>query len=81
VLRLSREVEIIAHPDVWADKCISLDQKMQFAGVPFSRWELESLGARFHLVREPVRVTDHIMTGCCKIERAKVATGIPQSCK
>ncbi|MFC2039353.1 MBL fold metallo-hydrolase [Chloroflexota bacterium] len=63
VLRRRGEVQVIAHPDIWAAKYARRSpQKEQYAGVPFSREELESLGARFNLSREPVRITDRIMT-------------------
>jgi 7,8-dihydropterin-6-yl-methyl-4-(beta-D-ribofuranosyl)aminobenzene 5'-phosphate synthase len=64
VLRIRKEVEIIAHPDVWASKYTRRDgQKVeQYIGIPYSREELESRGARFKLTREPVRITDHIIT-------------------
>ena len=64
VLRRRGEVEVIAHPDIWALKYVRRDgeKEEQYNGIPFSREELESRGARFNLVREPVRITDHIMT-------------------
>jgi len=63
VLRIKSEVEVIAHPDIWAAKYVQRDQKtVRYAGMPFSRAELESLGAKFNLVKEPVHITEHIMT-------------------
>jgi 7,8-dihydropterin-6-yl-methyl-4-(beta-D-ribofuranosyl)aminobenzene 5'-phosphate synthase len=63
VLNLKGEVEVIAHPDIWADKYTrrapGTERKII---LPFSREELEGLGARFNLTREPVHITDHIMT-------------------
>jgi len=32
------------------------------AGIPFQRLELENLGARFNMTRNPVKITDNIMT-------------------
>jgi len=64
VLRLMRkEVEIIAHPDMWAAKYArgGGDSK-RYIGIPFQRQELESLGARFNLTTKPTRITDNIMT-------------------
>jgi 7,8-dihydropterin-6-yl-methyl-4-(beta-D-ribofuranosyl)aminobenzene 5'-phosphate synthase len=57
-------VEVIAHPDIWALKYARRDGETeeQYIGIPFSREELENLGAHFNLVREPVRITDRIMT-------------------
>jgi 7,8-dihydropterin-6-yl-methyl-4-(beta-D-ribofuranosyl)aminobenzene 5'-phosphate synthase len=63
VLAETGEVEIVAHPDVFAEKCAgSSVDRMRDIGIPFSREELENLGARFNLSREPVRITDCIMT-------------------
>ncbi len=57
-------VEIIAHPDVWAPKFgRSANQtNYRYAGIPFPRILLESLGASFHLTPEPVWITDRIVT-------------------
>lgn len=63
VLRRSGEMEIIAHPDVWAIKYSRRDQqKDRFVGVPFLREELENLGAVFKLTDQPEYITDRIMT-------------------
>jgi len=63
VLRIKGEVEIIAHPDIWAAKYVQRDKAgTQYNGIPFLREELESRGARFKLVREPVHITEKVMT-------------------
>lgn len=65
VLRRIRrsEVEIIAHPDVWALKYrIRPSQADRFAGIPFQRQELENFGAVFNLTAKPTKLTDSIMT-------------------
>jgi len=63
VLKITGEVEIIAHPDIWAAKYAQRDQEeLQYIGIPFSREELESRGARFHLSAEPVYITNRIIT-------------------
>jgi 7,8-dihydropterin-6-yl-methyl-4-(beta-D-ribofuranosyl)aminobenzene 5'-phosphate synthase len=60
---IGREVEVIAHPDIWASKYGRFGKKPpHFAGVPFSRELLEDLGAHFNLTREPVRLTPHFFT-------------------
>ncbi len=63
VLNLKGDVEVIAHPDIWTDKYTrrapGSERKIS---IPFSPEELEELGARFNLTREPVYITDHIMT-------------------
>jgi len=64
VLKIKGEVEVIAHPDVWTPKYVRRDEKSQeqYIGIPFSREELESWGARFNLSREPVHITDNVLT-------------------
>jgi len=63
VLRLKGEVEVLAHPDIWAEKYTKRGEGTERSiGIPFSREELEDLGARFNLVREPVHITENIMT-------------------
>lgn len=61
--KMRKEVEIIAHPDMWAAKYSRREgQADRYIGIPFQRQELESLGAIFNLTTEPVRITDNIMT-------------------
>ncbi len=57
------EVEVIAHPDVWALRYrIRPYQADQFAGIPFQRQELENFGAVFNLTVKPMKLTDNIIT-------------------
>ena len=57
------EVEIIAHPDLFTEKCARRgEETVRDIGVPLPREELEALGARFNLTREPVHITEHVMT-------------------
>jgi len=62
VLRRTGEVEVIAHPDIWAAKYDRLDDQELYIGIPFQRAELEGLGTRFKLTRDPVKLGDGIMT-------------------
>lgn len=63
VLKIRGEVEVIAHPDIWSEKHVHRDQrKPQYCGIPFRRQELESLGARFNLTKEPFYINDNVMT-------------------
>ena len=63
VLKIKGEVEVIAHPDIWAAKHVQRNKEgVQYNGIPFLREELESRGARFKLVREPVHITEQVMT-------------------
>lgn len=61
--KMRKEVEIIAHPDVWAVKYSRRPERAdKFIGIPFQRQELESLGATFNLTTKSVKITDNIMT-------------------
>ena len=63
VLRRAGGKEIIAHPDVWARKYGSLDNSpKRYVGIPFIREALEVMGASFHLSKEPVKLSEHVMT-------------------
>jgi len=73
VLRLMKKhVDVIAHPDIWAEKyyfnrerkaCFyNPTDKYEYIGVPYSREEAEKFGACFNLTREPVWITDNIVT-------------------
>lgn len=63
VLKIKGEVEVIAHPDIWASKYVRREQEeLKYCGLPFSREELESRGARFNLTRKPVRLSENVTT-------------------
>lgn len=61
--RMKKEVEIVAHPDIWAAKYAERPGgEPRYIGIPFQRAELESLGARFNLATGPVTVAPDVMT-------------------
>ena len=61
--KMRREVEIIAHPDIWQAKYARRNgEPDRYIGIPFQRNELESLGASFNLTSENVKIDDSIMT-------------------
>ncbi len=61
--RRKKEIEIIAHPDIFASKWRrSPDEPDYFGGVPYRLEELESLGAKFTLTKESVKLTPDIIT-------------------
>ena len=60
--KMRKEVEIIAHPDIWQAKYWRQGEMSRYIGIPFQRQELESLGARFNLTANPVKISDNIMT-------------------
>jgi len=64
VLRsINKEIEIIAHPDIWAAKYVYRQgREPRYNGMPFRQQELESLGATFNLTAKPVKIADNIMT-------------------
>ena len=60
--RMRKEIEIIAHPDIWQAKYANREGEDRYIGIPFHRQTLESLGARFNLTTESVTITDNIIT-------------------
>ena len=61
--KMRKEVEIIAHPDIWAAKYSRRQGEAdRYIGIPFQRQELESLGATFNLTTKSVAITDNVMT-------------------
>jgi len=61
--RMKKQIEVIAHPDIWENKYKHRqDQDDKFIGIPHQRSELESLGAVFRLSRQPVYITENILT-------------------
>jgi 7,8-dihydropterin-6-yl-methyl-4-(beta-D-ribofuranosyl)aminobenzene 5'-phosphate synthase len=61
--KMRKEVEIIAHPDIWSAKYRRRQGEAdKYIGIPFPRQKLESLGARFDLTTKPLKITDSIMT-------------------
>ena len=62
--RVNKHIKVIAHPDIWAEKCIQIskDERPEYIGIPFQKTELESLGAQFQLTTEPVWLSDRVVT-------------------
>jgi 7,8-dihydropterin-6-yl-methyl-4-(beta-D-ribofuranosyl)aminobenzene 5'-phosphate synthase len=61
--KIGKEIEVVAPLDLWAGKySVRGGTKKRYIGVPFTQAELESLGARFTMTREPVRITENIIT-------------------
>ena len=56
-------IEIIAHPDVFTSKYFFIkDFVEKYIGIPFPREELETLGGRFNLTKEPVKLSENMLT-------------------
>jgi 7,8-dihydropterin-6-yl-methyl-4-(beta-D-ribofuranosyl)aminobenzene 5'-phosphate synthase len=63
LIRMKKDVEIVAHPDIWAAKYSRRSKNgKRFSGLPFRYELLENLGARFNLTREPIHLSAHIIT-------------------
>ena len=61
--RQRRRLEIVAHPDVWAAKYVrDRSGETRYIGIPHTLEELEGLGADFNFSREPVAITENILT-------------------
>ena len=61
--KMRKEVEVIAHPDAWASKYVRFGEgPYVYGGIPFRKDQLESLGASFNLTKEPVWITENIVT-------------------
>ncbi|MFC1925631.1 MBL fold metallo-hydrolase [Chloroflexota bacterium] len=62
--RMRKEIEVIAHPDIWALKYSynSREERYNYSGIPLRREEVESLGASFRLTPEPVWLAENIVT-------------------
>ena len=55
--------EVITHPDIWAAKYVKQPEEAEkYAGVPFPKEAAETLGAFFNLTREPVWISENIVT-------------------
>jgi 7,8-dihydropterin-6-yl-methyl-4-(beta-D-ribofuranosyl)aminobenzene 5'-phosphate synthase len=60
---MRKEIEVIAHPDIWASKYSrTFSKQEQYAGIPHPQEALENWGASFRLTKEPVWVTNNILT-------------------
>jgi 7,8-dihydropterin-6-yl-methyl-4-(beta-D-ribofuranosyl)aminobenzene 5'-phosphate synthase len=64
ILKIMKDkVEVIAHPDIWAAKYVKQPEEAEkYAGVPFPEEAAETLGASFNLTREPVWISENIVT-------------------
>lgn len=64
ILKLRKKpVKIIAHPDIWSNKYVKRsEEKSAYIGMPFSREAAEGLGATFDSTKEPVWLSENIVT-------------------
>jgi len=60
---IKSQVEVIAHPDIWASKYAKFpEQGEEYIGVPFPQEAAETIGASFNLTKEPVWISENIVT-------------------
>jgi len=62
VLSQIAAMDIIAHPDILNPKFAVREDTEMSIGFPFDRKELEDMGARFNLTKEPAWLTENIVT-------------------
>jgi 7,8-dihydropterin-6-yl-methyl-4-(beta-D-ribofuranosyl)aminobenzene 5'-phosphate synthase len=62
ILARKGAVDVIAHPDIWGKKYSFRGNNYHYTGIPFSKEQLEGLGARFILSRDPIWISDNIVT-------------------
>jgi 7,8-dihydropterin-6-yl-methyl-4-(beta-D-ribofuranosyl)aminobenzene 5'-phosphate synthase len=62
LLQAGKKIEVIAHPDIFDQKYTSIGQMERYIGIPYEKKELESVGASFRFSKEPVWITDKIVT-------------------
>ncbi len=56
-------IEIIGHPDIFTPKYFYIKDFMErYVGMPLPKEELEALGARFNLTRDPIKLSDTMLT-------------------
>ena len=61
-LRLCGETSIHAHPAIFTQRFARHNGKEINVSHPFSRRELEAFGAKFSLSRQPINITDAVIT-------------------
>jgi len=61
--RIRRDVPVIGAPEVLDEKYSTWGTTTpRYIGIPYQKAELESLGARFNLSNEPIRLSKNLMT-------------------
>ena len=60
---IRKEVPVIGAPEIWGQKYSTRGTTTpKYIGIPYQRAELESLGARFNLSKEPIKLSEKVMT-------------------
>jgi 7,8-dihydropterin-6-yl-methyl-4-(beta-D-ribofuranosyl)aminobenzene 5'-phosphate synthase len=60
--RVRKQVQVIAHPDIWIPKYVVYGEISRYAGIPYMKEDLESLGALLNLTKKPFKISDGITT-------------------
>lgn len=60
--RVRKQVQVIAHPDIWIPKYVVYGETSRYAGIPYMKEDLESMGASFNLTKRPFKISDDITT-------------------
>ncbi|KUO51629.1 MAG: MBL fold metallo-hydrolase [Desulfitibacter sp. BRH_c19] len=53
-------LDIIAHPDIFKARYTVTDGKLRHVGIPYTRAELEGLGANFQLITQPLEIAPNL---------------------
>jgi len=61
-LKASGGAHIYGHPSIFDEKYSKRKCEQRSIGMPYTRQSLELMGAKLHLSREPIQITDGIMT-------------------
>ena len=62
LMGMKKEIEVIAHPDIWDAKYVKRpDSNYMYGGIPFQKDELESLGANFIYTRDAMWLNDNLV--------------------
>jgi len=62
VLGVIKDANIFGHPDIFDMKYSKDDKKIRYIGLPFTREDLESKGAKFNLSRNSIQIAAGIWT-------------------
>jgi 7,8-dihydropterin-6-yl-methyl-4-(beta-D-ribofuranosyl)aminobenzene 5'-phosphate synthase len=61
--KIGHPVTVIAHPDIWASKySLKRGRLDKYVGMPYSREDLEALGARFNLTAASIGIDEDLLT-------------------
>ena len=53
-------LDVIAHADIFKARYALNDEKLEHKGIPYTRAELEGLGAKFQLINQPLQIASNL---------------------